>query len=183
MRVDVTVRDTPGGGDVVEVRALHPDEWQRLRSIRLEALAVSPLSYTTTLEEAQAYPDTVWMDRAAGRASDVEQRTMVGIDGPKTVAMGVGLLRSHRRRRIVPIVSVFVSAPYRRLGVGRAVMRGLEAWASERGADRTSLWVVEGNDGATRFYESLGYRQTLDRQKIRVGPVRWEVRLERKLNG
>ena len=168
---------------MVEVRALGPEEWERLKSIRLEALAEAPLSYSTTLEEAQAYPDAEWMHRASGRAHDIEQRTMVGIDGPLTVAMGVGLMRSRRRRRIVPIVSVFVSPKYRRLGLGRAVMRGLEAWASARGADRTSLWVVEKNEGARRFYEALGYRQTLDRQKIRVGPVRWEVRLEKKLTG
>ena len=166
---------------MVEVRALEPDEWHRLKAIRLEALAESPLAYTTTLDEALAYPDAVWRERASGRSGGFDQLTMIGVEGSRTVAMGVALLRTQRRRRIVPIVSVFVSPGHRRSGIGEAVMEGLEAWAARNDADRTSLWVVDDNDPARLFYESLGYRSTGDRQKISVPPVRWETRLEKLL--
>lgn len=169
------------GDDVADVRALTPDEWPRLKAIRLEALAEAPLAYTTTLEEARLFPDSLWQERASGMSDGYEQRTMIGVDGPRTVAMGVGLMRPKRRPRIVPIVSVFVSPPYRRSGVGKAVMEGIEVWAARKKATATSLWVVEGNDRARRFYESMGYRATLDRQKIEVPPVRWETRFVKRL--
>jgi GNAT superfamily N-acetyltransferase len=170
-----------GGHDVVEVRALAPDEWGRLKAIRLEALADSPLAYTTTLDEASRFPDSVWQERASGSAHGLEQITMIGVDGRKTVAMGVGLLRRNRRHSLVAIVSVYVSPEYRRSGTGGAVMRGIEAWARRNGADATSLWVVDDNERARVFYESLGYRATLDRQRITVPPVRWETRFVKRL--
>jgi GNAT superfamily N-acetyltransferase len=62
-------------------------------------------------------------------------------------------------------------------------MADVEAWARTRGASETSLWVVEGNDPALAMYQALGYQITLDRQKITVPPVRWEVRLRKRLTG
>lgn len=62
-------------------------------------------------------------------------------------------------------------------------MEGVEGWARSKGVGLTSLWVVDGNDAARRFYEQLGYAATLDRQKISVPPVRWETRLVKDLSG
>ena len=154
-----------------------------MKAIRLEALVEAPLAYTTTLEEARRFPDSLWRERASGMSDGYEQRTMIGVDGPRTVAMGVGLLRPRRRPSIVAIVSVFVSPPYRRSGLGQAVMEGIERWARGEKATATSLWVVDDNESARRFYESLGYRATRDRQKIDVPPVRWETRLVKSLTG
>jgi diamine N-acetyltransferase len=49
-------------------------------------------------------------------------------------------------------------------GVGRRAMELLlERWR-RLGADSASLSVVEGNDGAIAFYESLGFRLTGERE-------------------
>jgi diamine N-acetyltransferase len=51
-----------------------------------------------------------------------------------------------------------------RSGVGRRAMELLlERWRG-LGADSASLSVVEGNDGAIAFYESLGFRLTGERE-------------------
>ncbi len=168
---------------MVEVRPIVPDEWRRLKEIRLEALAESPLAFTTTLDEAKALPDAVWHQRASGHAHGVSQVTMIGIDGSRTVGMAVGLLRDGAAADVVPIVSVFVSPLYRGQGVGRRVMEGVEDWARHHGAGASSLWVVDENHAARRFYECLGYRATLDRQKITVPPERWETRFVKVLSG
>lgn len=165
----------------VEVRRIRTDEWLKLREIRLEALADTPEAFITTLAEAETYPDDVWKDRARSGALGGLQTTMIAVDGEHTVGMAIGLLRPAVTREVVPIVSVFVSPSVRRRGVGEGLVVGVERWARAQGAVRTSLWVVDTNDAARRFYEGIGYRATLDRQKITVAPVRWETRLVKEL--
>lgn len=51
-----------------------------------------------------------------------------------------------------------VAPPYQRLGVGRQLLEWLERCAVVAGIIRVVLEVREGNRGAQRFYEHLGYR-------------------------
>ncbi len=166
---------------MIEVRRIHPDEWWRLRDVRLEALADAPMAFITTLEEADAYPEEVWRERAERAAAGDDQLTVLAVEGDRTLGMATGLRRSAVPRDVVPIVSVFVSPRARRCGVGRQMLAALEAWAGDGGATRTSLWVVEGNDEATRFYESLGYRRTTSMHVITVPPRRWERNFVKEL--
>ncbi len=57
-----------------------------------------------------------------------------------------------------------VDGRHQRLGVGRRAMELLlERWRG-LGAPAGSLSVVEGNDGAIAFYESLGFQLTGERE-------------------
>jgi diamine N-acetyltransferase len=57
-----------------------------------------------------------------------------------------------------------VDGRHQRRGVGRRAMELLlERWR-ELGADAGSLSVVEGNDSAIAFYESLGFQLTGERE-------------------
>ncbi|HZQ37096.1 MAG TPA: GNAT family N-acetyltransferase, partial [Dehalococcoidia bacterium] len=49
----------------MEIRAVRPDEAALLRDVRLRALADAPEAFLTTLDEALAYPEQVWRERAA----------------------------------------------------------------------------------------------------------------------
>ena len=165
-----------------DVRPVRPDEWERLRAIRLEMLRDTPEAYITTLDEALAFPDDVWIDRAVKGAAGEDQSTLIAVDGTDTVGMAVGLLPRPFRPDVAPVVSVYVAPRARRSGVGTRLMGAVEAWAKSVGAHATSLWVVDGNDPARSFYDSLGYRATLDRQKISIPPVRWETRMVKALS-
>jgi GNAT superfamily N-acetyltransferase len=161
---------------MIEVRPIRSGEWEKLRYIRLEALTDSPDAFFTTRAEAETYPDSVWKDRAAMGALGGSQMTAIAIDGIVAVGMATGLLRADITPDVVPIVSVFVASSARRKGVGAAMLSVIEEWASGRGASQTSLWVVDSNDRARGFYESIGYRATTDRQKVPVPPDRYETR-------
>jgi len=95
--------------------------------------------------------------------------------------MTVALGRPGDSRRVVPIVSVYVTPCERRKGVGERLLNIAEEWASDQGGLRTSLWVEEENVPARCFYESIGYIATLDRQQMPASPGTWEVRLEKNL--
>jgi GNAT superfamily N-acetyltransferase len=62
-----------------------------------------------------------------------------------------------RPRRYVKIRDLAVAGKYQKSGVGSALMKAAERWASERGIDTIELNVWEFNRGASAFYQKLGY--------------------------
>jgi len=170
-------------GTSIDVRRIRGDDWELLRQVRLDALLDTPIAFITTHAEAEAFGDEVWQERALLGASGGSQATMLAMAGDRAVGMAVGIDRSASRPGLVAIVSVFVAPDARRLGVGRRLIAAVEEWARQIEATATSLWVVEGNDAAAAFYESIGYRSPLDRQRITAPPVRWEMRMTKTLSG
>ncbi|MFV1999597.1 MAG: GNAT family N-acetyltransferase [Acidimicrobiia bacterium] len=165
-----------------EVRRIRSEEWRILRKIRLEALADAPGAFSTTLEDAQTYPDAIWQDRASKGAVGGSQATILAFDNGIAVGMAVGLLRAHISRDVAPIVSVFVSSGARRRGIGERLMDEVEAWARRNGAVTTSLWVAEANTAARSFYQSRGYQSTSDRQQIAETPTGCEIRMVKNVS-
>jgi GNAT superfamily N-acetyltransferase len=53
---------------------------------------------------------------------------------------------------------VFVEPAYRNRGIGRALLKSVQAWAQERDADGISLQVAAANSRGRKFYEDLGFR-------------------------
>jgi ribosomal protein S18 acetylase RimI-like enzyme len=67
----------------------------------------------------------------------------------------------------VSVIAVTEEAEGR--GVGRALMEHAEKWARERGHDRITLSVFEGNRRARGLYERVGYAVEMRRY---VKPLR-----------
>ena len=166
---------------MIDVRQIRGGEWERLREIRLEALADTPSAFATTLAEAEAFPDSLWQERAIAGAADVDQITVLAVSGERTIGMTVALGRPNSDHLVVPIVSVYVTPSERRKGVAERLLSVAEEWVRDQGGSHTSLWVEEENLPARRFYESIGYVATLDRQKMTSPPPAWEIRLEKVL--
>jgi GNAT superfamily N-acetyltransferase len=53
---------------------------------------------------------------------------------------------------------VFVEPEYRNRGMGRALLKSVQSWAQERGADGISLQVAAAISRGRTFYEDLGFR-------------------------
>ena len=63
-----------------------------------------------------------------------------------------------RGERLVYLIDLFVSQPFRRAGVGDKLMQCLSDVARSRRAEYIVWSVLKGNSLATRFYERLGAR-------------------------
>lgn len=154
----------------MDIRVLGPDDWEAYRDLRLRALADSPDAFAATLEGSRALDEAAWRARLAGPgptygASD---------EGGALVAMAGGF------PLVEPDDTLFVwgmwTAPRARgRGFGRALLDTVVAWSRDRGRDRISLHVTEGNDGARRLYESIGFVATGEWEPLRDGsPLRIE---------
>jgi GNAT superfamily N-acetyltransferase len=97
------------------------------------------------------------------------------------IGMTIALGHPEGDRRVVPIVSVYVTPSERRQGVAERLLSMAEEWVRDLGGSRTSLWVEEQNVSALAFYVSVGYIATLDRHQMTSSPETWEMRLEKAL--
>lgn len=87
----------------------------------------------------------------------------VAESGGQTVGFISGELRegspTFRQRTWASVDDVFVEPDSRNLGIGRALLQSVEAWAKERGANGISLQVAAANRRGRKFYEELGFRE------------------------
>ena len=60
----------------------------------------------------------------------------------------------------VEIAGLVVDEQFHRRGVGRALVKQVEHWALEHGAEQSSVRCRTTRPEAHQFYESLGYSQT-----------------------
>jgi RimJ/RimL family protein N-acetyltransferase len=66
---------------------------------------------------------------------------------------------SHPASEHVADLGLMVAGPYRRQGVGRALMEAAEAWARDAGLHKLELHVFPYNEAAIALYQSLGYER------------------------
>jgi GNAT superfamily N-acetyltransferase len=162
--------------DAPEVRRIRASEWRLLRSLRLEALQDSPLSYGSTHEREVQRTDREWRERAAaGGAGEAEVAFVAIVDG-----RWVGMARGHLEPPIAHLIAVYVTPEWRRRGIGRAVSVAVVGWARERQAGSVVLSVSDWNEGARRVYESIGFAPTGVTKSLAWNPavLESEMRLE-----
>jgi GNAT superfamily N-acetyltransferase len=143
----------------VRVRAIVPDDWRRLRALRLEMLADTPLAYLETLATAQGLPDADWQARARRNA----QPGSTAFAAEDESGEWIGTMTVFRRDHVAYLVSVYVT-PTRRgreAGVTDALLDRVIEWArAQQGVTELRLEVHEHNPRATAYYRRRGFEMT-----------------------
>ncbi len=139
----------------MEIERMTHDAWERVRAIRLRALADAPGAFAVTLAEDAARPDASWRERL--EASDAA--TFVARADGADVGLVVGA--SFRGREpAAGLFAMWVAPEARGAGVGALLVDAVVAWARERGHPRLLLEVADENAAAIRLYERKGFAPT-----------------------
>ncbi|MBV8395056.1 MAG: GNAT family N-acetyltransferase [Actinobacteria bacterium] len=134
------------------IRRVESEDWERLRDVRLRALAADPDAFTETLEDARTFSEERWRERARGSERNVTyvferegvfdaMVTSLAGDDPDTVYL----------------VGMWVAPTMRGTGVAHELVKCVFEWAREHGRERVVLSVEGGNARAARFYEKCGF--------------------------
>src|SRR5262245_23589493 len=112
------------------VRRVRAEEWERLRVIRLRALADAPMAFGSTLAAEQTRPDEFWRGRAAGGAADDDRATFITERHGAWVGIGTCVLEGGGvGARPAWIFGMWVDPAVRRQGTAQALLRALAGWA------------------------------------------------------
>jgi RimJ/RimL family protein N-acetyltransferase len=147
------------------IRQIRTEDWERLRDVRLRALAQDPGAFLDTHAVAAGFPDELWKERATPadtRSSFVFERDgrfegMVACfvaDDPGTVFL----------------VGMWVAPELRGTGAARDLVERVLAWAREQRAERVCLSVEPENSRAARLYEKCGFVETSDPPRFPYDP-------------
>lgn len=143
----------------VRIVAAGHDDWVRVRSLRLAALADAPDAFEGTLVDERDRPENVWRERLA----QADATTFVAVvDGPDDARdAGIAVVApSFEDRTVAALYSVWVDPSARGLGVAAALIAAAVDHARHRGYERMVLDVGDHNAAAHRAYERAGFRVT-----------------------
>jgi RimJ/RimL family protein N-acetyltransferase len=145
-----------GSDHDVSVATLGPQDWQDLRTIRLEALRSEPAAYSSTYEETLAWSDEDWRRRLANpRRMHLlarAQRHPIGIVG--------GYLGSDEGdESVAQVFGMYVTSEHRGRGIGRLLLTSLlDRLSTFPHISTIRLGVTETQEPARRLYESMGFQ-------------------------
>jgi GNAT superfamily N-acetyltransferase len=165
---------------MIEVRTARPDEWRRVRDLRLRALADSPDAFGSTFERERAHAKGEWLRWISGWESAVN-RLVVAVDEDEWIGMAVGSRTGDDER--AHLYAMWVDPRARRAGIGRRLFEAVLSWAEAEGATEIELGATAINRGAVVFYERLGFADTGERHALRDGSPLEVVVMRRRLGG
>ncbi|MEV0393157.1 GNAT family N-acetyltransferase [Polymorphospora rubra] len=160
------------------VRRIRPSDTARMRAMRIEMLADTPLAFLETLAEAAARPHAEFAARVARvSAGDEVAQFVAEVDG-RFVAHAGGVV-SPDEPTLTVVYAVYVTPEHRGSGVLRALLDSVARWSRAAGRPELMLEVVVGNDRAVRAYERLGFVDTGVRVPHPTIPVLTELQMRR----
>jgi GNAT superfamily N-acetyltransferase len=154
----------------VQVRRITPTDAERLRDVRLAALADAPDSFWHTLSDESARPRAVWQTRARRNSTGDAHATFLLERGGDPVGM-VDVLRPTLAPEFRELAAMWVAPALRGTGASDAFLDAAVDWARAVGAVGIRLWVVHANTAAFRLYTRHGFEPMGDPEGYSDGKV------------
>jgi RimJ/RimL family protein N-acetyltransferase len=150
------------------------NEHERLREVRLSALAADPEAFGSTHEHELGYPPECWEQWARSSEQGLSQRTFVALSG-RDDWVGLSLVSlSVDEPALAELFAMWVAPTTRGRGAAGMLCDACAAWAAEHGAHQLRLVVVVGNTPALHAYQAAGFAVAGETTWVRVDGVRQE---------
>jgi ribosomal-protein-alanine N-acetyltransferase len=151
--------------------------------IALREMAVGDLAWVLALDRetefAPHWTEEIYRGYLPVEATGVLRRfaLVAEVDGERA-GVALGRLLLDGVENLCELEWIAVEREWRRGGVGRALMNGLEEWSRDHGGHRLMLEVRAGNQTAQMLYRRVGWREMGRRKEYYRDPVEDAVVME-----
>lgn len=135
----------------VEVTLLTPDQWKRLREIRLSALKLNPEAFGAKYEDELLFSEQQWRDRFVK-----EDYLVASINGKDAGTLYIEVLNGDHGATCW-IGGCWTDPKFRGNGVMRALFEFIDKNNVSKGWQRQGLGVWVHNQIAIKAYNSVGF--------------------------
>ena len=144
----------------ITINQLNPDEWQKYKDIRLEALKINPTAFANTYEDVLTHSDEKWKEQLEQSQKKDGLIILFAMDGDRVVGMNAfHWANKPVTKHIAQIFGVFISPDYRGKGIGKLLMDGIISEIKKNSQFiKITLGVNAENTSALKLYESLGLK-------------------------
>jgi predicted GNAT family acetyltransferase len=163
----------------ITVHRVAPEDAARMRALRLEMLADSPLAFLETLAQAAARPHADFRRRIVQASVGGQLAQFVADPGPRLIGHAGGTVLPEEPAATV-VFAVYITPAHRGRGVLASLVDAVAEWSLGVGRRELMLEVVVGNDRAVRAYERLGFEDTGVRVPHPVVPGLQELQMRRR---
>ena len=154
---------------------LSPDEWSRLREIRLASLLDTPDAFGGRYEQEVAFTESEWRE-----LFNLNSYLVASIDGKDIAMMFLEKLRGDFGATCW-VGGCWSNPEYRGIGAVRALFDYVDSVAEEKGWQIQGLGVFIVNKSAIAAYEKLGFKAMGDPQESTRRPGNFYQRMIRGL--
>jgi RimJ/RimL family protein N-acetyltransferase len=162
----------------VTIRRVRAQDAARVRALRLEMLADTPLAYLETIDQAAARPHAQFQARIASTATDRDSAQFIA-EADRRLIGQAGAFAPPGSDGVTMIYAVYVTPAWRGSGVLGQIVDAVAEWSRVGGRPTLELEVVVGNDRAVRAYQRLGFTDTGRRAQHPTIPVLTELAMSR----
>jgi predicted GNAT family acetyltransferase len=160
------------------VHRVTPADAGRMRALRLEMLADSPLAFLETVAQAAARSHADYRRRIRTAATGSQLAQFVADPGGRLIGHAGGTVQVDDPGTTV-VFAVYITPARRGTGVLAELVDAVAQWSIAAGRRELMLEVVVGNDRAVRAYERLGFTDTGARVPHPVNPALTELQMRR----
>lgn len=140
------------------IEPLRPVHATDYRALMLEAYALHPDAFSSSVAERAALPLSWWQARLSEKPLAAERVLGVFQDGGLAGVAGLSFESREKLRHKATLFGMYVPARCRQQGLGRRLVQAVLAQAGARpGVRLVQLTVTQGNDAARALYESCGF--------------------------
>jgi RimJ/RimL family protein N-acetyltransferase len=160
---------------VVLCHELSPDEWSRLREIRLASLLESPEAFGSSYEREIAFTEKEWRE-----LFNLNSYLVASIDGKDIAIMFLEKLRGDFGATCW-VGGCWSNPQYRGIGALRSMFDYVDSVKDQRGWQIQGLGVFIVNESAITAYEKLGFKAMGEVQESTRRPGNFYQRMIRGL--
>jgi GNAT superfamily N-acetyltransferase len=171
-------RRTPAPA-MAAVRRVRPADTARMRALRLEMLADTPLAFLETVADAAARSHDDYAAQIASMSTGCRRAQFVADPGSGRLLGHAGGHAAPDDPALTVIFAVYVTPARRGSGLLAALIEGVADWSRRCDRPELLLEVVVGNDRAFRAYQRLGFVDTGVRVPHPTVPVLTELQMRR----